>query len=70
MSDRDARYRQQAMRAEQRADRWCSRALDAYAALAIATSDPAWLDDLDAEDRQEARSRMVVLRSRLVTRSR
>ena len=70
MADRDSRYRQQALRAEQRADRWRSRALDAYAALALLSGDPGWIEDLDAEDRDDARSRAEAMRSRMGRRTR
>lgn len=70
MSDRDARYRQQAMRAEQRAGEWRSRCLDVLAALVIESGDADWFVMLPVEDRDEARSRMQALRDRMVTRSR
>jgi len=70
MTSRDERYRAQAMRAEQKADRYRSLALDLVAALVVSTGDIGWLEQVQGEDVAEARGRVESLRGRMVNRSR
>jgi len=58
------------MRAEQKADRYRSLALDLVAALVVSTGDIGWLEQVQGEDVAEARGRVESLRGRMVNRSR